>query len=161
MSVTILDVPYLDLPDKNLTENSQQTLTLLHVNLRSINNFQNFDAFEEFLTDLSFSPDMMCASETQLKGEPLINVSKPNYKFVYTDSTRKGGGVAIYISSKFDFELDCEHEMHIKGCKDLWMNLTPPKKASKKLTIGAIYRHPNPFGNSIETFSEASSNTIH
>ena len=50
------DAPYLDLPDKNLTENSQQTLILLHVNLRSINHFQNFDAFEEFLTDLSFFP---------------------------------------------------------------------------------------------------------
>ena len=113
------DVPYLDLPDRNLTENSQQTLTLLHVNLRFINNLQNFDAFEEFLINLSFSPDIVCVSETRLKGEPLINISIPNYKFGHTDSTTKAGGVAIYISSKFDFELDCERKMHIKGCDDL------------------------------------------
>ena len=99
------------------------------MNLRSINNFQNFDAFEEFLTDLSFSPDIMCVSKTQLKGEPLINISIPNYKFDNADSTTKGGGVAIYISSKFDFELDCEFETHIKGCEDLWINLTQKEKA--------------------------------
>ena len=52
------DVPYLDLPDRNLTEDSQQTVTLLHVNLQSINNLQNFDAFEEFLTD--FFPQTSC-----------------------------------------------------------------------------------------------------
>ena len=39
--------------------------------------------------------------------------------------------------------------------------LYPKRKASKKLTIGAIYRHPNPSSNSIETFSEALSNTMH
>ena len=95
------------------------------------------------------------------KGEPLINISIPNYKFGHTDSTAKAGGVAIYISSKFDFELDCERKMHIKGCDDLWINFMQKEKASKKLTIGAIYRHPNPSSNSIETFSEALSNTIH
>ena len=103
----------------------------------------------------------MCVSETRLKGELLINILIPNYKFVHTDFTTKTGGVAIYISSKFDFELDCELEMHIKGCEDLWINLTQKEKASKKLTIGAIYRYPNPSSNSIKTFTEALSNTIH
>ena len=103
----------------------------------------------------------MCASETRLKGEPLINISIPNYKFVHTDSTTKAGGVAVYTSSRFDFELDCELEQHIKGCKDLWINLTKKEKASKKLTIGDIYLHPNPSSNSIKTFSKALSNTIH
>ena len=59
-----LNVSYLDLPDRNLTENSQQTLNLLLVNIRYINNFQNFEAFEEFLTDLLFSPDIVCECET-------------------------------------------------------------------------------------------------
>ena len=103
----------------------------------------------------------MCVSETRLKGEPLIDISIPNYKFVHTDSTTKAGGVVIYISFKFDFELNCELEMHIKGCEDLWINLTQKETASKKLTIGAIYRHPSPSSNSIEAFSKALSNTIH
>ena len=87
------DVSYLNLPDRNLAENSQQTLTLLHVNLRSINNFQNFDAFKEFLTDLSFSPDIECVSKTRLKGEPLINISIPNYKFAHADSIQRRAGL--------------------------------------------------------------------
>ena len=155
------DIPNLDPSDRNSTESSEKTLSLLHVILRSINNFQNFDTLEEFLTDLSFSFDIVCVSETRLKGEPLINISIPNFKFVHADSTTKAGGVAIYISSKFDFELDRELEMHIKDCEDLWINLTQKEKPSKKLTIGAIYRHPNPSSNSIETFSEALSNSIH
>ena len=138
------DIPNLDPFDRNSTESSEKTLSLLHVNLRSINNFQNFDTFEEFFTDLSFSPDIVCVSETRLKGEPLINISIPNFKCVHADSTTKAGGVAIYISSKFDFELDRELEMRIKDCEDLWINLTQKEKPSKKLTIGAIYRHPNP-----------------
>ena len=125
------------------------------MNLWSINKFQNFDAFEEFLTDLSFSPYIVSVYETRLKGEHLINISIPNYKFVHGDSTTKAGEVTIYISSKFDLELDCELKMHIKGCKDLCVNLTQKEKVAKKLTIGAIYRHPNPSSNSIEKFSEA------
>ena len=50
------DISNLVLSGRNLIGNSSKTLTLVHVNLRSINNFQNFDAFEEFLTNLSFSP---------------------------------------------------------------------------------------------------------
>ena len=55
LSATILIFQISVLVTDYSTENSQKTLTLLHENLRSINNFQNFDAFEEFLTDLSFS----------------------------------------------------------------------------------------------------------
>ena len=39
--------------------------------------------------------------------------------------------------------------------------MTQKEKASKKLTIGVIYRHSNPSSNSIETFSEALSNSLH
>ena len=91
----------------------------------------------------------------------MINISIRNYKFVHADSTTKADGVAIYISSKFDFELDCELEIHTKSCEDLWINLTQKKKVSKKLTIGAIYRQHNPSSNGTETFSEALSNSIH
>ena len=102
------------------------------MNLRSINNFQNFDTFEEFLTDLSFSPDIVCVFETRLKGEPLINISIPNFKFVHADSTTKAGGVAIYVSSKFDFERDRKLEMHIKGLRRFMDKLDPKRKTIKK-----------------------------
>ena len=131
------------------------------MNLPSINNFYNFDAFKEFLTNISFSPDIMHVTETRLKGKPLINISIPNYKFVHADFTTKAGGVAIYIAFKFDFELDCELKMHIKACKDLRINLTKKEKTSKELTIDAIYRHANPSSKSVETLSEALSNFIH
>ena len=75
----------------------------------------------------------MCVSETRLKGEPLINSLIPNHKFVHADSTTKAGGVAVYVSSKFNVELDCELEMHIKGCEDLWINLTQKEKRQKNL----------------------------
>ena len=126
------DIPNLDPSDRNSTESSEKTLSLLHVNLRFVNIFQNFDTFKEFLTDLSFSPDIVCVSETRLKGEPLINISIPNFKFVHADSTTKAGGVAIYISSKFDFDLDRELEMHIKGLRRSADKLDPKRKTITK-----------------------------
>ena len=75
--------------------------TLLHINMRSINNEKNFDKFEEILKALPCLPDIVCVSETRIKGDPLVNISLPQYILVHDDSTTRAGGVAIYVSKKF------------------------------------------------------------
>jgi len=69
------DEPKLELPGRKLQTYNQVTLTLLHINLQSLNNFANLDALDEFLSSLLNTPDIVCISETRLKGEPLINIS--------------------------------------------------------------------------------------
>ena len=70
--------------------------------MRSINNKKNFDKFEEFLKALPCLPDIVCASKTRIKGDPLVNISLPQYNLVHDDSTTRAGGVAIYVSKNFD-----------------------------------------------------------
>jgi len=152
--------PNLELPGRKLQSNNQVTLTLLHVNPRSLNNFANFDALDEFLSSLANIPDIVCISETRLKGEPLINISMPNYNFIHADSETNAGGVAIYVASKYKFEIDYELKLNSEGIEDLRLNLILDDKNSKKLTIGAIYRHPNSSKNNIENFTESLCNSI-
>jgi len=65
----------------------------------------------------------VCISETRIRGEPSINISIPNYNFVYVDSATKAEGVVMYISSKYKFSLDHELELNLNGCEDIWIHL--------------------------------------
>ena len=155
------DVPYPDLPDTDKQFGKKQTaLTFLHINLRSINNLENFDALYEFISSLPSLPDLVCISETRLKGEPLINIAIPDYNFIHADSPTNAGGVGIYILSKHRYELNHGLEMKIEGCEELWINLFPNIKSSQKLIIGAIYRHPIMTNNYLQKFTNALSDSI-
>ena len=68
--------------------------------------------------------------------------------------------VVGYVSSKYRFQVDHEHNLNLNGCKEIWLNLVTPENLSAKFTIGAKYRHPNDKSNHIEVFSEALCNTI-
>ena len=76
---------------------------------------------------------------------------------MHADSLTNAGGVVVYVSSKFQFEVDPTLEIKIKGCKNLWLNISDDK-ARYKFTIGAIYRHLD--YSAIENFSEALSNFL-
>ena len=144
---------YTDVSNVNLPS-TDNGITLLHINMRSINNEKNFDKFEEFLKALPFLPDIVCVSETQIKGDPLVNISLPQYNLVHDDSTTRAGGVAIYVSKKFRFETEPKFKMKIDGCEDLWLNIVD-KISVKQFAVGAICRHPNADVEAIEAFSEA------
>ena len=92
----IADCIYTDVSNVNLPSTDNR-ITLLHINMRSINNEKNFDKFEEFLKALPCLPDIVCVSETQIKGDPLVNISLPQYNLVYNDLTTRAGGVAICL----------------------------------------------------------------
>ena len=96
----------------------------------------------------------MCVSETRIRGDPLVNLSLPQYNFVHDDSTTRAGGVAIYVSKKFRFETEPKFKMKIDGCEDLWLNILE-KNSVKKFTVGTIYRHPIADVEAIEAISEA------
>ena len=103
----------------------------------------------------------MCVSETRLKGNPLINIAIPSYNFVHADSVTNAGGVGVYVLSKFRFQADLELNLNLNGCEEIWLNLITEENLSTKITIGAMYRHPNVRSNDIEEFSETLCNTIH
>ena len=103
--------------------------------MRSINNEKNFDKFEEFLKALPCLPDIVCVSETRIKGDPLVNISLPQYNLVYDDSTTRAGGVAIYVSKKFRFETELKDKMKIDSCEDLSLNILDKNSVKSLLLV--------------------------
>ena len=156
MFENVIECKYLETPNVELpfVREQRSTLILLYVNIRSLN--KNFDELHCFLTSLSHPPDIVCASETRLKGEPLSNITTTDYNFAQIDSVTNAGGVAIYISSKYMFELVQSYNMNLNGCEDLWLEVTVPTNQTSFI-IGAVYCHPS---SKIETFCEAFINTI-
>ena len=114
----IADCIYADVSNVGLPS-TDNGITLLHINMRSINNGKNFDKFEEFLKALPCLPDIVCVSKTRIKGDPLVYILLPQYNLVHGDSTTRAGGVAIYVSKKFRFETEPKFKMKIDGGKDL------------------------------------------
>ena len=101
----ITECKYLDIPNSKILSSTDNGITFLHINLRSINNQENFDKFYKFLTFTFPTRYSVCIRNT-VKGDPLINICLPNYSFVHADSLTNASGVSIYISSKFQFEVD-------------------------------------------------------
>ena len=102
----------------------------------------------------------MRVSETRLKGNPLINISLPDYNFVHSDSVTNAGGVAVYVSTKYKFQLDCDLEMKLNGCEELWLNIKTNDISNQKFTVSVIYRHPNYSNSTVNEFTEALFNSI-
>ena len=142
------------------TKPNQTTMSIIHINIRSLNKPENFEALHEFLTLLPYSLDIVCVSETRLKGNPLINISLPDYNFVHSDSVTNAGGVAVYVSTKYKFKLDCDLEMILNGWEELWLNIKTNDISNQKFTVGVIYRHPNYSNSTVKEFSEALCNSI-
>ena len=145
MHENIAECKYFDFPFCDTLDfiHYQKTLSLTYVNIRSLNKLDNFENLCEVLITLPFFPVIKCVFETRLKGDPLINVLIPSCNFVHSDAVTNAGGVAIYVSSKFQFTLNHELNLNVNGCEDLWLNLCLSINAEKKIIIGAVYQHPN------------------
>ena len=159
----IKECHYIDFPTKEFlpsTKPNQTTMSIIHINIRSLNKPENFEVLHEFLTLLPYFPDIVCVLETRLKGNPLINISLPDNNFVHSDSVTNAGGVAVYVSTKYKFKLDCDLEMKLNGCEELWLNIKTNDISNQKFTVGVIYRHPNYSNSTVKEFSEALCNFI-
>ena len=56
------DFPSSDTPD--FIDCNQKTLSLFHINIRTLNKLDNFDNLYKFLTTLTLFPDLACVSES-------------------------------------------------------------------------------------------------
>ena len=119
----------------SLNFDDNRSLIILHVNIHSLH--KNFDSLYEFLVTLSFSPDIICLIETRLKGEALINIDLPLYKFIHVDSAI----AAIYVSNKLQFEV-CLNQHVLNSSECLWLKLSENNSKSKFI-VGVVYRHPD------------------
>ena len=125
--------------DNSLTcvQPSENSLKLVHLNIRSLT--KNLDALFEFISSLSFTPNLVCLTETRIKNQPLANIAIPGYSFAHVNSLGSAGGVAIYISNNFNFKL-CKNQHHLHSSESIWLDISDQKS---KYIVAVIYRHPS------------------
>ena len=104
-----LNTPYLFPEDFNSAyenESSSNYFSILHFNIRSIKNLENF---KMFLNSINFMFSIICFSETWLDETNSTKNSLyelPNYMSKHqVRSYRRGGGVFIYVHKTFDFKV--------------------------------------------------------
>ena len=97
----IADCDYIDFYDNSLNFwNGNNSLILVHLNIRSLH--KNFDDLHKFVSWLPFKPDVICLSESRIN-QPLKNIQPQGYNFLNAKPDKKAGGVAVYLSMKFNF----------------------------------------------------------
>jgi len=134
---------------------NQNSLSLLHVNIRSLN--FNFNDLLELIHSITLKPDVVCVSETRIKENPVCNISIPGYEFLHVDSPTNAGGVAMYVSTNYKFEINKNIKLNLPECEDLWINLKLSE--NEKVTIEVIYRHPKNRVN-VNTFDDKLCSTL-
>ena len=138
-STNILKCHYFDISQNNqINMKDNNSLSIIHLNIRSLN--KNFDKLYDFLLRLTFTPDVLCLSESRIKKQPLVNINLSGYCFVNVDPVGNARGIAMYIRK--DLKITQKQKIHLHGCESLWLTLNQPN-TNKKLTIATIYRHPS------------------
>ena len=109
---------------------------MLYFNARSL-----YPKFDELCAQCDMEkPDIVCLTETWLceditESECVI----PGYKCIRYDRDRHGGGVALYISNKLEFQVTMRGP---KGLEFLLVSVHSVNNAHRKVYVGVWYRPP-------------------
>ena len=122
-----------------LSHNKQNTLKLIHVNIRSIHG--NIGKLNGLLLSSKFEPDITSISATKLKPEEDCKVGLAGYNFFHCGSPTNAGGVGLFIKSNLIYDIFPTYNLNTPNCENLWIRLSLQK--NKSCIIGVIYRHPH------------------
>jgi len=86
---------------------------------------KNIDSLYEVLLNLNLLSDVICITETWIKGIPTTNVNLNNYYLIYSNSPTNAGRVAMYLLNTINNDLATEYSINIDGCEGLWVNVDP------------------------------------
>ena len=144
--------------EKEYCDNSN--LTILSLNIANL--FSKLNSFKTFINSISSAskrPDIIVAVETHIK-EATIGYSEaelknilPGYSFFHKGrTTKKGGGVGIFVNRNLESEAEIYNDNKIKFSEEIFENLvvripniikTGRGNSKKDLVIAAIYRQSN------------------
>ena len=146
----IADCNYIDFYDNSLNFwNGNDSLILVHLNVRSLH--KNFDDLHEFFSLLPFKPDVICLCESRIN-QPLKNIQLQGYNFLNAKPSKKAGGVAGYLSMKFNFTQLKSFQLY--WTESIWLKIWNNNSA-KTIPIGSINWHPTEDSNKfLDDFSD-------
>ena len=93
---------YFDVNATNFFQKYDYSFKLMHLDIRSLH--KNYYALHNLLQSLKFSIDLLSLTDTCIRDHSLFNISLLGYSFVHVNYQTAGGGVAMYISNKINFE---------------------------------------------------------
>ena len=109
---------------------------------------KNFHKVEEIFLNCSKFPSILAFSETKLNdNSPIPNIE--GYNFEYVNSSTSCGGVGIFISNLFTYNVRPDLSLNLNDCEDIWIELkssidkTVTSNNHENVIIGVVYRHPN------------------
>ena len=119
---------------------SDDTLSLLHLNIRSIN--KHFDELKLLLDNNKPNFPLVGLTETWLTSDSKHLFTLNDYDFIDNNRlNRTGGGVALYVPHCFDYTVCDELNIMNRYIESLFIEISVPQ--SKNIIIGIIYRPPN------------------
>lgn len=127
-----------------LNQNSNQlnrpfSFKILQLNIRGMNSLEKFDAVKEFLALYSGQIDMVVIGETWVKAERKSLFGIEGYRSIFScREDTLGGGLAVFVKSKFEFEeVACLHD---EGMHHIHLRM---KLDESDFDVHAIYRPPS------------------
>ena len=159
-NLNIEDFKYFSIKDfnQNFGETNDVDFKALNMNIRGIS--PNYDNLNAYLSTLNIRFDAIILTECHLMQDILrldMHNKYPikNYKLYYTKSTRKYGGLMVYIAEQHDATYINELSTSDEICDSLYLDINVNKQ---QVIIRAYYRHclPNPIYKKqfIQTFDE-------
>ena len=147
---------------KFLGDDKDENISVLHLNIRSIN--KNFENFKMFLSYLNLSFSIICFSETWLNDSNVdnSNYELPNYVSAHQIRNHyKGGGVSVYIHKNFKFKIRNDLRINSKDIESIGVELLCEKRRNTLFNV--IYRPPNskiePFENFLKILFNKNKNS--
>ena len=120
---------------------SQSIFSMLHLNIRSIN--KHFDELQILLDNQNKQQiSVIGLTETWLSFDVNLPYALNGYEFIVNNRVnRTGGGVAFYLSEKFEFNVCDELNVMNEIVETLFVEICIPQ--SKNIIIGIVYRPPS------------------
>ena len=136
--------------EQSINENSENFFSIFHLNIRSISN--KFDMFKQLTSTLNKKFKVIGITETWLNDDNANNFGLEGYKYIGVNrSNKKGGGVGIYMTEKFNYKLRNDLSTNVDDViESTFIEIIA--STGKNIIVGVIYRPPN---NKFDTFEIA------
>ena len=136
--------------EQSINENSENFFSIFHLNIRSISN--KFDMFKQLTSTLNKKFKVIGLTETWLNDDNANNFGLEGYKYIGVNrSNKKGGGVGIYATEKFNYKLRNDLSTNVDDViESTFIEIIA--STGKNIIVGVIYRPPN---NKFDTFEIA------
>lgn len=128
----------LDSFKSNFVPNSKHSISILHINIRSMS--RNYEDFKVLLSELGFEFKIICLTETWCKNTNQFNIE--NYKTIhqYRNNNKIGGGICLFVHDSLVFKERYDLCNNTSDCETLSIEIIQDKR---NININTVYRPPS------------------